>query len=319
MSDQGLVSAQTALPVEGLQSTVSGPLEAFLVNALDSPHSRRAYRRHVLDAFRIMETNQVAAVTPDGLVRYREILLTDGRGDATHAQAVSALRSFLNWCADMGGLAFPARTMERLLRVPSVDVNKPYVTASPAEIERVLDVASLRDKALVLVMAGGGLRVSEVSNLDCTDLVDVDGAPALWVRKGKGGKDRIVPVREEVMEAIHRYLVAGGRQVGDPGPLFLGEEKGAKARGLHRLSAWGIRFTLKRRVLAGDVAKRLPPHALRHTFGMEFQRHGKDLNMTAKVLGHSPSSYKATMRYADHLQLAELREHLPQWVRFRVQ
>ena len=181
---------------------------------------------------------------------------------------------------------------------------------------RVLEAASLRDTALVLVMAGGGLRVSEVSNLDCTDLLDVDGAPALWVRKGKGGKDRMVPVREEVMEAIHRYLVDGGRQVGEPGPLFLGEEKGAEARGLHRLSDWGIRYALKRQVLAGAVAKRLTPHALRHTFGMEFQRHGKDMNLTAKVMGHS--SLRSTMRYTDHLQLAELREHLPSWVRARV-
>lgn len=232
------------------------------MNALDSQHSRRAYRRHVREAFTIMETESVAAVTPDALVRYREVLLQDGRGQATHAQALSGLRSFLNWCSDMGGLGFPARTMERLLRVPGVVVERPYVTASQAEIERVMDAASLRDKALVLVMAGGGLRVSEVSNLDCTDLLDVDGAPALWVRQGKGGKDRMVPIREEVMEAIHRYLVDGGRQVGEPGPLFLGEEKGAKKRGLHRLSDWGIRYALKRQVLAGAVAKRLTPHGV---------------------------------------------------------
>ena len=286
------------------------------MNALDSKHSRRAYRRHVRDAFGLMDADSVAAVTPDSLVRYRETLLQDGRGQATHAQALSGLRSFLNWCSDMGGLGFPARTMERLLRVPSVVVVRPYVTASPAEVDRVLAAASLRDTALVLVMAGGGLRVSEVSSLDCTDLLDVDGAPALWVRQGKGGKDRMVPVREEVMEAIHRYLVDGGRQVGEPGPLFLGEEKGAVARGLHRLSDWGIRFALKRLVLEGAVAKRITPHALRHTFGMEFQRHGKDMNLTAKVMGHS--SLKPTMRYTDHLQLAELREHLPAWVRTRV-
>lgn len=158
MSNQGLVAAKTTLPAEGVQSMVSGPLEALLMNSLDSPHSRRAYRRHVVEAFRILETNQVDTETPDGLVRYREILLTAVRGDAAHAQAVSVLRSFLNWCADMGGLSIPARTMERLLRVPSVDVNKPYVTASPAEIEQVQDVASLRDKALA--MAVGGLRVS---------------------------------------------------------------------------------------------------------------------------------------------------------------
>lgn len=315
MTEGPLLPIQAALAVEGLRSSFLGPLEAFLMNALDSPHSRRAYKRHVRDAFGVMGVDTVAAVTPERLVLYRAVLLEDGRGQASHAQALSALRSFLNWCADMGGLALPPRTMERLLRVPDVEVVRPYVTGSPAEIERVLDVSSTRNQALVLVMAGGGLRVSEVSHLDCSDLLDVDGAPVLWVRNGKGGKDRLVPVREEVMEAIHRYLVASGRRVGDPGPLFLGEEKGAEARGLHRLSAWGIRYTLRRGVVEGGVAKRLTPHALRHTFGMEFQRHGKDMNLTAKVMGHA--SLRPTMRYTDHLQLAELREHLPRWVRLK--
>jgi hypothetical protein len=50
---------------------------------------------------------------------------------------------------------------------------------------------------------------------------------------------------------------------GEPGPLFLGEEKGAEARSLQRLSDWGIRYALKRKLLAGAVAKRLTPHALK--------------------------------------------------------
>ena len=81
-------------------------------------------------------------------------------------------------------------------------------------------------------------------------------------------------------------------------------------------SGWGIRFALRHLVFGGAVAKRITPHALRYTFGMEFQRHGMDMNLTAKVMGHS--SLKPTMRYTDHLQLAELREHLPAWVRTRV-
>lgn len=61
------------------------------------------------------------------------------------------------------------------------------------------------------------------------------------------------------------------------------------------------------------VAKRITPHALRHTFGMEFQRASSDLSKTAKVMGHA--TLVTTMRYTDHLQLKELRSNLPKWLK----
>lgn len=309
----GLVSPPGALHAEGLAASFRGPLEAFLLNAVDSVHTRRAYRRHVKDAFYIMGVEAVTDVAAAHLVLYRGVLMEDGRGAASHAQALAGVRSFLNWCDVMGGLRMPARTMEALLRVPKVEVQRPFVTASAAEIEAFLEGASPRDKALVLVMAGGGLRVGEVEHLDCTDLREVDGGPILWVREGKGRKDRLVPIREEVKVAIHRYLLEDGRTESDPGPLFLAQDRGVEAatRQTQRLSDDGIRRVLRRLVLRAAVAKRITPHALRHTFGMAFQRHGKDMNLTAKVLGHK--TLAPTMRYTDHLQLAELREHLPEW------
>jgi len=179
-------------------------------------------------------------------------------------------------------------------------------------------VVGLRDQALILVMLGGGLRVSEVSGLDCSDLVQVEGEPVLYVRKGKGNKDRLVPITQEVEEAIHRYLAISSRLVGTAGPLFLSEDRGAfdpNRKDGTRLTHYGIRKVLRKRVLMGEIAKRITPHALRHTFGMAFQRDGKDLNLTAKVMGHA--SIQTTVRYADHLELAEIRIHMPRWVRLR--
>jgi site-specific recombinase XerD len=207
--------------------------------------------------------------------------------------------------------------MERLLRVPKATVARPYLTLSSGEVLRLLDASgtSPRDQALVLVMLGGGLRVSEVSGLDCSDLVQVEGEPVLYVRHGKGNKQRLVPITSEVEEAIHRYLTLSGRRVGDTGPLFLAEDNGAfdpnRKEGA-RLTHFGIRRVLHKRVLMGEIAKRITPHSLRHTFGMAFQRDGKDLNLTAKVLGHA--SIQTTVRYADHLELAEIRIHMPRWV-----
>jgi site-specific recombinase XerD len=208
--------------------------------------------------------------------------------------------------------------MERLLRVPKATVVRPYTTLTSGEVLRLLDASgtSLRDQALILVMLGAGLRVSEVSGLDCSDLVQVEGEPVLYVRKGKGNKDRLVPITREVEEAIHRYLAVSGRLVGAKGPLFLAEDRGAfdpnRKEGT-RLTHYGIRKILRKRVLMGEIAKRITPHALRHTFGMAFQRDGKDLNLTAKVMGHA--SIQTTVRYADHLELTEIRIHMPRWAR----
>jgi site-specific recombinase XerD len=259
-----------------------------------------------------MEIKSLAEVSADTLIRYRELLMADGRGPATHAQALSGLRSFLGWCSDLGGLAFPLRVAERLLRVPRADVVRPYQTCTHGEVDRLVDAApSLRDRALVLVMLGSGIRVSEVQGLDCSDLVEVDGGPVLWIRRGKGNKDRMVPITEEVSEAIQRYLAEGGRKVGISEPLFLAEDRAAESRGDLRLSAFGIRYVLKGIVGLASIAKRITPHALRHTFGMEFQRNSGDLNKTAKVMGHA--TLVPTLRYTDHLQLAELRTALPRW------
>jgi integrase/recombinase XerC len=303
-----------ALETSTLAGAAADSLQAFLASAVDSRHSRRVYRRHILEAFRIMGVTGPDQLHPNHLVKYREVLMEDGREAATHAQALSGLRSYLTWCADLGGLPFPLRMAERILRVPSAQVTRPYVTATHGEVDRILDkVTSLRDRALILVMLGGGLRVSEVEGLDCTDVLTIDGEPAIWVRQGKGNKDRLVLITDEVLEAIHAYLALEFRQVGQAGPLFLAEDRGVEKRSTTRLSHYGIRLILGAAVAAAGIAKRITPHALRHTFGMEFQRSSSDLSKTAKVMGHA--TLVTTMRYTDHLQLAELRMNLPRWLR----
>ena len=135
---------------------------AFLQSKVDSDNTRRAYARHLKEAFKLMGLPSLTDLGAAHLVRYREILMGDGRGEASHAQALYAVRSFFDWCADVTGLPLPSRTVAQLLRVPKVAVVTPFVTASLGEVVRLLDQASLRDQALLLVMAGAGLRVSEV-------------------------------------------------------------------------------------------------------------------------------------------------------------
>lgn len=293
-------------------NTVANPLDAFLNSAVDSLHTRRAYRRHIQEAFRIMGIEFVHALAPAHLIHYRASLLEDGRGLSTHAQALSGLRSFLLWCSDMGGLPFPARMVERMLKVPSAEVLTPYVTLTRDEAARLIQSAcNLRDRALLLLMLGSGLRVSEVQNLNCSDVIEIGGAPAVWVRQGKGNKDRFVPITIQVLETLHAYLDSEGRCLDAQEALFHSQDRAVSKRESQRLSHYGIRHIIAKATGLAGINKRITPHALRHTFGMEFQRSSKDLNKTARIMGHK--TIRPTLRYTDHLEMAELRENLPTW------
>jgi integrase/recombinase XerC len=144
------------------------------------------------------------------------------------------------------------------------------------------------------------------------DLRDVDNAPVLWVRQGKGGKDRVVPVLDEVAKAIHAYLLETERLVTDPGPLFLREDRAVGNNNLTaRLGDAGIRRILSKVGRRALITQKTSPHVLRHTFGLEFQRRSQDMNLTAKVLGHA--LLRTTKDIVDRIEIAELRAHIPSW------
>lgn len=310
----GLVplAIQAVLPVLGTEA-IDGPLQAWLMG-LRSPHTRRAFAGHLVGTrkrpgvFQLMGVRTLGELRLAHLVAYRAHLI-GARGAATHAQALSALRSFLGWVHDMGGLPFPLRAAERNLEIPQVKVENPYVTLTRPEAERLLEVADApRLRCLVLFGLGGGLRPEELSKVDLADLgQDADGGCILRVH-GKGAKDRTIPLAAEVEEAIHRYLIDTKRKWGGPGPLFLSEDR----RGTHRLTTQGWRKILHGLVAKATIAKVITPHSLRHTYAIEALRKCWDVVRVAKLLGHADP--KTTMRYLDHLKLSELRDVVPTWM-----
>src|SRR6185436_15668343 len=113
---------------------------------------------------------------------------------------------------------------------------------SEPEIGRVLMAASTpRDKAIVAVLLGAGLRVSELVELRVGDVIeDQDGAVSLHVRSGKGRKSRTVPVQADVAGFLRAYLSATGRRLGQNGPLFRSHDRGAGKRNRPRLTARAV-------------------------------------------------------------------------------
>jgi integrase/recombinase XerD len=258
-------------------------LDAFLalLAARRSPRTVDAYRRDLgrLSAFL---GKPLAGATLEELERYTAELRAEGLSAATIARRAAAARSFFGHLQLLGvrtdnpaaELALPPR----LRRLPR--------TLSPGEAERLIAAANgtapraLRDRALVELLYGAGVRVSEAVGLEKTG---VDFDERLVRVTGKGGKERIVPVGRPAAEALRRYL-ARGRPFLDRRhrpELFLN----AKGGGLTRAGAFLILRGLAEK--AGLEPARVHPHLLRHSFATHLLEGGADLRSVQELLGHA--------------------------------
>jgi integrase/recombinase XerD len=167
---------------------------------------------------------------------------------------------------------------------------------SESEIEALLAAPALdtptgvRDRAMLELMYAAGLRVSELVGLPANAVNLRQGVVRVT---GKGGKDRLVPLGEEAMHWLRRYLdqarpqldkgPASARNALDP-PLFLGPKRAA----LTRQQFWRL---VKQSALAAGIApKRISPHGLRHSFATHLLNHGADLRALQMLLGHGSLS-----------------------------
>jgi len=243
-----------------------------------------AYRRD-LTAFIDWLGAPLATATTATIESYLAELRAAGRSSATIARRVAALRAFFRHQLLLGARADnPAAELDlprRRRRLPQ--------TLSPGEAERLIDAAtgttprSLRDRALVELLYGGGLRVSEAVGLTKSD-VDLDGR---FVRAlGKGDKERVVPIGRAAVDALRRYLSRGRPflDVRHRPELFLNARGGPLTRA-------GVFLILKRLAAkAGLEPERVHPHLLRHSFATHLLEGGADLRSVQEMLGHADLS-----------------------------
>jgi len=159
---------------------------------------------------------------------------------------------------------------------------------------------ALRDRAMLEVLYGGGLRVSELVGLTFSALDARAGLLRIW---GKGRRERIVPVGEPALAALERY-VAEGR------PAFLGKGRRSDAIFLTRRGGPMTRqnfFTRLRGLArrAGVPAERVSPHVLRHAFATDLLEGGADLRAVQAMLGHADL---ATTQIYTHVSRGRLRD-----------
>ena len=176
------------------------------------------------------------------------------------------------------------------------------------ELDRMLaclsqrSASGLRDRCFITLASRSGLRCAEMLALLPTDIQEENGNPYVLVRNGKGGKVRRVPVKQNVLDAIARWM-GKRRQLGirRNSPLFCsitGAEKGAA------LSTSAIRQKLLRLQKKTGIEKRLHPHGLRHTAAVQWANRGVPVPIIQRLLGHS--SLTVTAIYLASLSCADV-------------
>lgn len=281
--------------------------EAFLMLERGlSPNTREGYLADAdrLAAWLQSEGIEPAEATPEAIHGFVVAIHDMGIAPRTQARVVSGVKSFYRFLLVEGVVdANPAELVEG----PRPGRHLPEVLTIP-EVEAMLataDTSTLlgcRNRAILEVLYGSGLRVSELCELE-TRRVSADEGYLMVT--GKGSKDRIVPMSEASVEAVNRYRDAWRRADTDVKPgnedyLFL-NSRGA------RLTRQMVFYIVRGAAEAAGIRKTISPHTLRHSFATHLLEGGANLRAIQAMLGHESI---ATTEIYLHLDNTRLREEI---------
>lgn len=253
-----------------------------------SPRTREAYQRDVqqLAAFASTKGARVPLdLTPKILREYVWHLKDLGRRPLTIRRHVSGARTYFKFLLAEGVLA---KDPSERLESPRPARELPDVL-STVEIDRLIGAVHqttsmyYRDRAMLELAYGAGLRVSEWISIQVKDVVFEDGLVRVF---GKGAKERLVPIGRSAIGALSLYLreLRPRLERGEgKGTLFLN----ARGKPLSRMGAWGI---LRHWVERAGIEKHVSPHTLRHSFATHLLEGGADLRAVQEMLGHADIS-----------------------------
>jgi integrase/recombinase XerC len=259
-----------------------------------SQHTLRAYKKD-LEEFQEYTQKEAADIEMIDVRGFVALQIRNGLSKTTAGRRLAAVRSFLKFLIREGYLkSNPAKLVttpkaeQHLPRFLSVDdvfalIEKPDTTGFD----------NARDRAILELLYSSGLRVSELAGLN---LEDLDTREGLVKVRGKGKKERIVPLGSKAIEAIKTYMVE---------KILL--KKKNKALFLNRsglpLSDRGIRRIVVKYARLIGVSGKVGPHTMRHTFASHLLQAGADLRVIQELLGHS--SLSTTQKYT-HIDIAHL-------------
>ena len=268
--------------------------------ALESGHSANTVEAYLRDLRRMGDfavsrgIRDPARLTRVQLREFVFLLKDLGLSPSSIRRSVSAIRTYYGFLLGEGRvkddpsdrLESPrrGRVLPETLSVSEVEA----LLASP-KVEQPL---AWRDRSLLELAYGAGLRVSELCSLGLTDLLLTENLIRVF---GKGSKERLVPIGRSVIGAVSVYLHTMRPE------LDRGKSKGrvllnARGEPLSRVGAWGV---VKRAAERAGITKRVTPHTLRHSFATHLLEGGADLRAVQEMLGHADLSTTQIYTHVD--------------------
>ncbi|MFN0061204.1 MAG: tyrosine recombinase XerC [Myxococcaceae bacterium] len=267
-----------------------------------SVHTVRAYGRDVREFLAHMERQglQWRDVTPGHIRSYLALLAADKHA-STRGRKLASIRAFYRFLVRTRAMdnspAKLVKSPKRPKTLPKVlPVDEVFALLRAPELSTP---AGLRDQAMLEVLYAAGIRVSELTGLSLASLDLHSGTLRVF---GKGRKERLVPLHGAAVASLQRYLACRGAfarpgsKEGDDTALFLNRRGG-------RLTSRSVARILDACVLRAALARKVSPHALRHSFATHLLAGGADVRSIQELLGHA--SLSTTQRYT-HVTFEQL-------------
>ena len=255
-----------------------------------------------LDHLEKREVDDVAKITKEMIVDFLEERQKKGLASSSLSRALAAIKMF---CRFLKREKVIPLNVSDLLESPKIEQLIPEVLTMQ-EMKELLAAPNMesflgaRDRAILEVLYASGLRVSEVCGLNLYDVGDEN----IKV-KGKGEKERIVPIASFSLQTIDSYLSKFRSQIGNKEETALFTN--SKGRRITRQEVWSLIKTYSKKI---GLQKNISPHTLRHSFATHLLENGADLRVIQELLGHSHIA--TTDRYT-HISQKHLSEAFAQF------
>ena len=245
----------------------------------------------------------ITQATRSTLLAYLGARLQQGQSPRSSARFLSCVRGFYHYLLREGSLS-----LDPTLDVDSPRLGRPLPKAlSEAEVDRLLQapdldvVLELRDRTMLELLYACGLRVSELTSLQMVQLSMNQGVVRVF---GKGSKERLVPVGEEALRWLQRYLAGPRAELRKdiPCEALYPSRRGTQ---MTRQTFW---YRIKIYAERAGIKKHLSPHTLRHAFATHLLNHGADLRVVQMLLGHSDLSTTQIYTHVAQQRMQELHE-----------
>ena len=245
----------------------------------------------------------ITRATRATLQGYLGARLEQGQSPRSSARFLSCARGFYHYLLREGRL-----TVDPTLKVESPRLGRPLPKAlTEMEVERLLqapigeNALEMRDRTMLELLYACGLRVSELTSLQLVQLSMNQGVVRVF---GKGSKERLVPVGEEALRWLQRYLSGARAELlqGNPSDVVFPSRRGTQ---MTRQTFW---YRIKIYAQRAGIKKHLSPHTLRHAFATHLLNHGADLRVVQLLLGHSDLSTTQIYTHVAQQRMQELHE-----------